>query len=636
MEGIRTIEERVRTRHELFQQILESIFCNKNLDEAYFKNYPRKEVIYCTDVDPQYFIGHLNDLIVSLKGEDFKVKIQFVHELQFLETQQERFLRILEVTLENLKYKRRLSLDEAEIHKLYKMIVKISTKLIIKCKSRKIMRENIHMFQKLVGRFPASHQNLHDRPPSNKYVEVRYITARKLIEKTVEVSDSELAEKLKRLTVFTYDHFISPMSLLLLLIKKYYTPRPLMMTAAEYIEFKQKFSEIRKRRVIEILKFWVNQKPSDYILNSDLLGLLVTFLDSIGKFQGKSCKSESYQQLFSDIEELIKRSKYTDKKALAKVTRRRATKLATLIQGRNYNPRINNIDETNGTGSAKLSRTIPKNSSFNCGRSLYRKVQILSDEELVLSWDTEDVCRQLTLIDQKLFKKVQITQFMMKKWTKSEYSEECKELLAAIRRFNALSFWVQYVIVTAQDWDSRYQLLNKFISIAACCLENQSYSAANSIFTALLKLQLTKIWMISESCDKQWQKLQKVFKSERFFKEMDKEFKNITPPAVPSISFFAKAFFRLQDNVTFQIKLDLPIKQLKGTQLSNLADYCMLIRKFQTVSYNYPKNEKMYTFLKSEFNNKPDIDFYNDEADEILRDKFIALAAKSDGSCKTV
>ena len=617
---------------------MESIFCNKNLDEAYFKNYPRKEVVYCSDVDPQYFIGHLDDLINSLKQEDFKTKMQFINELQFLEVQKEKFLRLLDVTLENVRHKRRLNLDETEIQKLYKRLVKISSKLPLKSKSRKTIRENMHMFQKLLARFPASHKCLDDRPPSDQNVEVRHITVRKLIEKTVEVVDTALAEKLKRMTIFTYEHFINPLSLLLLLIKKYYTPRPLMLTTVEYVQFKRKFSSTRKRRVIEILEFWVDKKPSDFLLNSDLLGLLVTFLDSVGKFEGKETSTDNYLRLFGEVEELIKQSKHTDKKALSKITRRRANRLATLLQGKICNPRLKKInDEEYRVGSAtNINESKPKNSSFHSARGLYRKVQILTDEELILSWDTADIGKQLTLIDQKLFKKVQITQLMMKKWTKHENAQECKDLLTAIKRFNALSFWIQYIIIHARDWNNRYQLLNKFISIAAYCLENQNYSTANSIFTALLKLQLTKVWMIANSCEQDWQKLQKVFKSDKFFKDMDKICKNMSPPAVPSISFFAKVFFRLQDNVTFHLKLDLPIKYLKGTQLGNLADYCMLIRKFQTVSYTYPKNDKMYCYLKNEFNNKPDIDFYSDDAEEILRDKIIALTAKSDASCRTV
>lgn len=645
---------------------MEHIFGHKNLDESFYRNYPRNEVIYCVEVDARYFLDSLQSLIETLNSEDPRTKMQIIDDIQYLQTQLDRFLRVLSCSVDYIRIlKRKINIDESEIRGLYARIVKVSQNLHRKCKSRICVRENIHTLQKLIERFPPTHIGSNDRAPLDPQIEIKFITVRKLVEKVSEVLNTTLAERLKLVTIFTYDHFMHPLTLLLLLIKKYYTPRPIMMTHTEYIRFKTHHSDTRRKRIIELLRFWIDHRPNDFIGDSDLLGLLVTFLDSIFKFEKEDATEKDFLELFDNMEQLIEKSKAQDKKALIKPISRRANRTQTLLnlrrrkndgrgirfaegslRGSQKGSEINSergSDRESDKGSEKGSvfgsergsvdgdsyrRTLlpPKPSNF---RSARNKPPPQSDQERILGWDANEMAIQLTLIDQKLFRKIQISHMMLKRWTNPECAEQCKDVHRAIKRFNSVSFWIQYVIVEAETWNDRFLLLNKFIAVARQCLKIQNYTTANSIFSALFKLQMSKIWVISKNAQDDWNKLLKTFRNENFFQDMDKVFHGLHPPAVPSISFFTKMFFRFQDNVTFLIKLDNPNKYLKCSQLYKLAGYCSLVRKFQENPYEFQKNEEMYNFLKKEYKMKSEINFDDDETEETLREKILSLTSRA-------
>ena len=551
-----------------------------------------------------------------------------------------------------------LSVDESEISALHERIVKISSYLKFKSPSKDILRKNLFYFKRLLDRFPPNFLNSNDRAPIDAEIEIKFITVRKLIEKATEVVDTLIAEKLKYITILTYDHFIKPLSLLLLLTKRYYTPRPFMMTDTEYDLFKVHHSNTRRKRIIELLTFWVDNRPNDFINNSDLLALLVIFLESIFKLaKEQTSNNKDILDLYAKAEDLIERSNQKGKKDLMRPSTRKTSRVQTMVSSksifsgqRNPKPTTDSLlNDVRGSlrpsekmscpegtihsgglpsaGSGRRRRTgrsLRTRSPFSAKSSRFTKNDD-NDVNLILDWEVESIAKQLTLIDSRLFEKIQLNQMMLKRWTVSAYAAECAEVHNVIRRFNSLSFWVQYVIIHGPTPYQRYSLLNKFIAVAAECLKFYNFSSSHSIFSALLRLQNTRVWKISEENKENWKTLEAIFESATIFQDMENTLKKIDAPAVPSIPFFTNRFFRLQDNVNFLIKRDNK-KYLKSAQLAQLAEYSLLLKKFQSNRYEISKDPQMYSFLKKDYKDKADIDLESESAEEILLNKILGLA----------
>ena len=673
LENIQMIEKVYSSRREIFQQIMEHVFSSKNLHEDAHKNYSRKEVVYCKDTNARDILKNLDCLISALSKEDVNVQLKIIDEKHFLETQFQRMLRSKGITSELISCLREpICVDESQIRAIYSRILKISNHLTFRSWSKEAVKKNLFFFKKLLDRFPPEFLNSNDRAPKDPEIDVKFITVRKLVEKATEAVDTLIADKLKHITILTYDHFIKPLSLLLLLTKRYYTPRPFMMTDEEYDLFKAHHSSTRRKRIIELLTFWVDIRPSDFTVNSDLLALLVIFLESIFKFDKEHACNKDFADLYEKVEVIIEKSNHKVKKELARPNRKvnrvqtvissksifsgqrrakynndndspRKGSLSSLLPGEiisclpsvNYSEREKEASDGYGSGSritgvSSRTRSPMISRSPTLKRSPFgqrsRKLSF-DDTNNILNWDVETIAQQLTLIDLGYFRKIRINQMMQKRWTKPALAEECKEIHDAIQRFNSLSFWVQYAVISAVDSAQNFELLNRFIAIAAECLQLNNFSSSHGIFTALIRLQNTKLWEVSEDNIEHWKTLEKVFQSPTFFQDMEDTLKLISTPAVPSIPFFTNRFFRLQENVNFLLKREIQRKYLKSTQLAQLAEYSLLIYKFQSQQYDFSKESQIYSFLKREYKQKVDIDFEDEDAEEILRKRIMKLSA---------
>lgn len=571
------------------------------------------------NVDSRLFLDPLKKAITALKIEDFRIRKDFNDEISFLETKFDKFIRQIGTTPETFRiFKGKLKIDEAELNRLHEKVFFILRKFPIKDRTKKALRDFILFTQKHINMLP-SHHPVQDRAPHNSKITIEYVTVRKLLEKLTECHETILAQELLETVIFNYDHFISPPNLLLYLIKKYYTPRPLMMTFMEYRHFKTHQSSTTKQRIIDIVKFWLEERQGDFERNPDLLTLLITFIESVHKIEKETICKEDFKNACERVEIILRSIHNGQKKDEKQKCGRRGGR------GRSTAFTLNlNSDNVSATPSNRL-QSILKVSRFRSGHSLYKKIPLAGDENFLMAWDSKEIAKQLTLIDHKLFSKIDLYEMLKKRWNRSEFSYECFNVTTAIRRFNSLSFWVQYVILYQDKDEERYELLAKFLSIAAHCLEFYNYNTAHAIYAALLPLNANGIWNSSTTIELDFAKLQDVFKSETFFQDMDKEYRRIDGPAVPSISYFTKVFFKLQDNVNFFARFEGPEKYLRSCMLSQIADCSKLMRKFQKAPFDFNKNETMYNFLKKDYKLKDDINFDSEDAEEILRNKMMEV-----------
>ena len=280
---------------------------------------------------------------------------------------------------------------------------------------------------------------------------------------------------------------------------------------------------------------------------------------------------------------------------------------------------------TSGAVNQPKERRLSGFSKFRSTYEYYKKISLTSDSDSLLAWDAKDIAKQLTLIDFKIFAKVDVYEMLKKRWNHSEFSYECHNVTTAIKRFNSLSFWIQHVILQQEKHADRDAIINKFISIASHCLKFHNYNTAYSIYAAVLPFHSNGVWNITEEVEREYTRMQELFKTETFMIDMAGRYKKIPTPAVPCISYFTKAFFRLQDNVNFFTKVEDAPQCLRNSLLTSLAETCKLMRRFQSEAYSFKKNENMYNYLKKDYKVGSSVDYDSSQAEEILRERIYSL-----------
>lgn len=630
IEKICAIEKEAQSLREVYHRIIEHIFCTKNFISS--KAYPRSEIIYSSKVDSREFLCALHRVVTTLKMEEFEIKKDFNDDISFLEAKIELFARRIGANSDNFRVvKSKIKIDELEFKRLYERVYRVITTFFVSDRTKRAIRSFLVLIKKQSRLFPT-HLPVNDKIPKNSAVKIEYVTVRKLLEKLIECHDTLLTDKLVETVVFTYDHFISPHSFLIYLVQKYYTPHPFMMSYSEYCHLKAHQISTMKLRILDIIKYWVEERRGDFQRDPTLLSLLVTFIESIHQMAKESNSQIEFMNTWEKVKSIISSILYEKNEQKWK-ERSKKLQEEQSINSRQQLVRVSSaskvrtsvspgsITPQRGTPSRLLTRT----SIFSLKTDLLNKTPSNSDDKLLLPWDPSDIAKQLTLIDHKFFCKIDLFEMLIKRWNNQNSSKECPNITAAINRFNTMSFWVQYIILYQKNEDDRYHLVQKFIVIACFCLQYRNFNSAHVIYSGLLRLHASGIWKATISANQDFAKLQKIFDSETFTQDMDKEYRTNKEPTVPSIPYFTKVFFRLQDNINFFAKFEGNEKYLKHFHLSQIAEVCKLMRQFQKTPFEFKKITGIYQYLKSEYKEKAEIDLESSSVDEILRNKVIEV-----------
>jgi len=123
-----------------------------------------------------------------------------------------------------------------------------------------------------------------------------------------------------------------------------------------------------------------------------------------------------------------------------------------------------------------------------------------------LMFRAEEIARQITIMDQELFKEIDIEEYIDSKWTK----EQAPTLARCSLFHNNLTHWFAYIILSSKSLKERTKILKHFIKIGQHLLEMNSFNCLLAIYLCL-SLQagtLTRTWVnIKKKYWKNWKRI---------------------------------------------------------------------------------------------------------------------------------
>jgi len=171
-----------------------------------------------------------------------------------------------------------------------------------------------------------------------------------------------------------------------------------------------------------------------------------------------------------------------------------------------------------------------------------------------LSWldiDPIELARQLTLIDYGYFRTIKPTEFLDQSWSKARLRHRAKNLLRCIDRFNIISDWTAYKIVSTPRLKDRIKVWSRLIDITTELLAINNFNAVMAILSAfntasIGRLQFT-IDGLSQSDRDAWKNLSDALDSADGFVNYRRRIENTTPPAVPYLGLFTQDLTFIDD-----------------------------------------------------------------------------------------
>ncbi|KAL9646978.1 hypothetical protein ABK040_013834 [Willaertia magna] len=228
----------------------------------------------------------------------------------------------------------------------------------------------------------------------------------------------------------------------------------------------------------------------------------------------------------------------------------------------------------------------------------------------LLDWPTIEIARQMTLIESKLFRKIEPKEFFGGAWA-DEYKQELAPTLCSIaERTNNVSFWVRNKILNESNIETRRKIMKKFVDILRELKEMRNYMSILEITSAFNSAEIHRLKRTKEILTRQDLELIEecsnlVNNNSKVLRELlEREvIMNDDKPAVPAISiYFTDLVFTEEGNPSYLNHETNPNKKLINFHKRRLYyNIVNLIKTLQTkAKYNFQPLPYLQYVLKEE------------------------------------
>ncbi|XP_051950628.1 rap guanine nucleotide exchange factor 1 isoform X3 [Xyrauchen texanus] len=220
---------------------------------------------------------------------------------------------------------------------------------------------------------------------------------------------------------------------------------------------------------------------------------------------------------------------------------------------------------------------------------------------------SHEIADQLTLLDAKLFYKIEIPEVLL--WAKEQNEEKSPNLTQFTEHFNNMSYWVRSLIIQQEKAQDREKLLLKFIKVMKHLRKLNNFNSYLAILSALDSAPIRRLeWQkqtsegLEEYCT--------LIDSSSSFRAYRAALADVEPPCIPYLGLILQdlTFVHLGNPDLINGKINFS----KRWQQFNILD---TMRRFQQVHYDLKHNDDI-------------VSFFNDFSDHLAEEALWELSLK--------
>lgn len=179
--------------------------------------------------------------------------------------------------------------------------------------------------------------------------------------------------------------------------------------------------------------------------------------------------------------------------------------------------------------------------------------QIGPDGLKILDIDSEEVARQMTLIEQKLFRKIKPWEYLGLGWIKNEKETKSPNILIMVNRFNEVSQWVATEICRVDNLKNRVKIMQKFIEIACKLRALNNFNGCVEIVSGLNCSSVSRlkntINALPQKCVSILLELQEIVQRNKQYSRLRKEIHTCSPPCVPYLGLYLQDLIAVEESI---------------------------------------------------------------------------------------
>ncbi|KAI9324097.1 ras guanine nucleotide exchange factor domain-containing protein [Zopfochytrium polystomum] len=245
-----------------------------------------------------------------------------------------------------------------------------------------------------------------------------------------------------------------------------------------------------------------------------------------------------------------------------------------------------------------------------------------------LELDALEIARQLTIIESRMYSKIQPTEFLRKAWSEKE-SDVALNVKAMIAMSNQVSGWVAQGILSEKDQPKRKKLMVHFISIAEKCRALNNFNTLMAILAGLSTApihRLRRTWeLVPQRSMQALELLRETMDSTKNFSRYRETLHSVNPPCVPFLGFYLTDLTFIEDGSPNFLKQTAELTATAGSATSpppseminfakrmKTSEVIREVQQYQNVPYLFTPVPELQQFLQESFITSVDeTDLYN-------------------------
>lgn len=216
----------------------------------------------------------------------------------------------------------------------------------------------------------------------------------------------------------------------------------------------------------------------------------------------------------------------------------------------------------------------------------------------ILEIHSEEIARQLTIVEWEIWSSIQPWECLSLAWTKSDKFQKAPNVINMIERFNWVSGWVASTICTTETTKKRTKAINKFIEIANKLFEMNNVNAVMEIVSGLNRgpvYRLKQSWEnVPGNLKKSFEELKTLTDRSKNYFNMRKHLKNINPPLLPYLGIYLTDLTFIEEGNNDEIK-----GLINFYKRHLISETIRSIKQYQLMAYNFEKIEFIQDKLRN-------------------------------------
>lgn len=219
-------------------------------------------------------------------------------------------------------------------------------------------------------------------------------------------------------------------------------------------------------------------------------------------------------------------------------------------------------------------------------------VTLIPRDVTLLSFKSDHLAEQMTLLDADLFMKIEIPEVLI--WAQEQNEERSPNLTKFTEHFNKMSYWARTLLLTAETKEIREKYFLKFIKVMKHLRKINNFNSYLALLSALDSAPIRRL---------EWQKhVQEGLKeycalidSSSSFRAYRQALAETQPPCIPYIGLVLQdlTFVHIGNSNTLP---DGSVNFTKRWQQFNIVEN---MKKFKMSAYTFKKNEKIIEFFQN-------------------------------------